>query len=158
MLSLYLHALPSFSPSFTLLTHSAQPTPIALARCYTTGFEWQGHSITQPRCRILALDGGDKKQSGLTDTQIEELFREFDTSGDGFVDLLELQAALSKSGKPLSMEQAQEILSAVRPVHGHIDTHSWARTHICHIILSALPVRATGSFAGGCECRRPDFA
>jgi len=49
-----------------------------------------------------------------TDEQIDAIFREFDTSGDGFLDLGELQAALaSRYGLPVSRERAQEILTAV---------------------------------------------
>jgi len=41
------------------------------------------------------------------------MFREFDTSGDGFVDLAELQVALAKAGTPVSRQEAQEILTRV---------------------------------------------
>ena len=50
----------------------------------------------------------------LDDDQISAIFREFDTSKDGFIDLGELQAALGRAeGKPVSIEQAADILKLV---------------------------------------------
>jgi len=49
----------------------------------------------------------------LTDAQVTAIFKEFDTSGDGFIDLGELQAALSKAGKPVSLDEAVDILERV---------------------------------------------
>ena len=52
---------------------------------------------------IVAMAGDD--QTGLNDAQIETIFKEFDTSGDGFIDVNELQAALAKAGKPISPDR-----------------------------------------------------
>ena len=49
----------------------------------------------------------------MSDEQISQIFREIDTNGNGFIDLSELQAALTKAGKPVSMESAAEILQQV---------------------------------------------
>jgi len=63
-----------------------------------------------PRCRIAAFED----DANLTDAQIAAIFREFDTSGDGFIDLGELQAALSKARKePVSLDEAMEVLQRV---------------------------------------------
>ena len=52
--------------------------------------------------------------NSLDDDQISAIFREFDTSKDGFIDLGELQAALGRAeGKPVSIERAADILKLV---------------------------------------------
>ena len=71
---------------------------------------------TSPRCRIFAVDDDgtpevEWKRLSLTDQQVEAIFREFDTSGDGFIELDELQVALEKAGKSVSRAETQEILN-----------------------------------------------
>lgn len=76
-----------------------------------------------PRCRGLHgvrmfEDGGDERLSGsgqasLSDEQIAVLFGEFDTDGSGFIDLGELQAALAKAGRPVSLDEAEDLLKRV---------------------------------------------
>ena len=48
-----------------------------------------------------------------TDEEIASVFRECDTSGDGFIDLSELCAALGKAGQPASRETARAMLLQV---------------------------------------------
>jgi len=107
----------AFSP-FSKLISPATPTSVhqlgrasllARSRSHIVAFEEQAQqrAIMHPRCRIVAFD--DDAVS-LSDEQIVALFREFDTSGDGFIQLEELEAALAKAGKPVSKEAAQEIL------------------------------------------------
>jgi len=48
-----------------------------------------------------------------TDEQVVSIFNAYDTSGDGFIDLDELQAALAKAGKPVKRERAEEIMQQV---------------------------------------------
>ena len=45
--------------------------------------------------------------------RISSLFKEYDTSGDGLIDMSELQAALSKAGKPITPQRAEAILQLV---------------------------------------------
>lgn len=49
----------------------------------------------------------------MGDADINAIFREFDTSGDGFIDLSELESALLKAGKPVTREAAEDILKRV---------------------------------------------
>ena len=49
----------------------------------------------------------------MNDEQIEAIFKEFDTSGDGFIDFDELVAALGKAGKANSKEEVEEIIKKV---------------------------------------------
>jgi len=55
----------------------------------------------------------DEEEATLTDEQIEAIFQEFDISGDGFIDLDELVAALSRLGRPVSTASAEDILRRV---------------------------------------------
>jgi protein Mpv17 len=48
-----------------------------------------------------------------TDDQITAIFREYDTSKDGFIDVDELRAAMRSAGKPVSLERATEIMRLV---------------------------------------------
>lgn len=66
--------------------------------------------MVAPRCRVAAFDD---EAAGLEDEQIVAVFREFDTSGDGLIELDELQAALSKAGKQVTPEEAQDIFRKV---------------------------------------------
>jgi len=72
-------------------------------------------ACSNPRCSIVAFDDGAGMNgaSALEDKQIVAIFEEFDTSGDGFIDLGELEAALSRAGKRVSREEAQRILDRV---------------------------------------------
>ena len=87
----------------------------ATCRLANVAFQIQNRAIpAHPRCsRVVALEE-DAFPGTLDNKQIEALFREFDTSGDGLVDLSELQAALSKAGTPVSAEAAEDILKRVR--------------------------------------------
>jgi len=64
----------------------------------------------------VAEESGDESQqlsaSEIND-QLKAIFTEFDTSGDGFIDVGELQAALGKAGKEVSLEEAEGILKRV---------------------------------------------
>lgn len=100
-------AMLAFSP--------VQPTVRPASRALSCKFAEQAFQKSiggGPRCRIYAAESSDGGPS-LSDQQIEAIFREFDTSGDGFIDLGELQAALAKAGKPVTMEQAQDILKTI---------------------------------------------
>lgn len=66
--------------------------------------------VVRPRSGLVMAMGDE---AGLNDVQIETIFKEFDTSGDGFIDVNELQAALAKAGKPISAEEAENILTKV---------------------------------------------
>ena len=61
------------------------------------------------RCRIVA----EETSQSLGEEQLLAIFEEFDTSGDGFIDVGELQAALGKAGKDVSLEEAGGILKRV---------------------------------------------
>jgi len=68
----------------------------------------------QPRCRrIVAVDDEASFPTPLDDKQIERLFKEFDTSGDGFIDLGELKVALSRAGEAVTKDAAEDILKRV---------------------------------------------
>mmetsp|Transcript_16841 Transcript_16841/g.27938 ORF Transcript_16841/g.27938 Transcript_16841/m.27938 type:complete len:359 (-) Transcript_16841:322-1398(-) len=69
-------------------------------------------SIAHPaRCRTLFARATD--QTPLEEAQIAAIFKEFDTSGDGFIDLEELRAALQKAGRRVTQEEALDILKKV---------------------------------------------
>jgi len=56
----------------------------------------------------------EEDDANLTDGQIAAIFREFDTSGDGFIDVGELKAALSKArNEPVSLAEAEAVLQRV---------------------------------------------
>jgi len=66
------------------------------------------------RCHILAFeDDRALTDEQITAEQITALFVECDTSGDGYIDLSELQAALNKAGQPVTSTRAKEILQQV---------------------------------------------
>ena len=46
-----------------------------------------------------------------TEAQLEALFKEFDTSGDGFIEFDELKAALAKAGKVVDDDECKKILA-----------------------------------------------
>ena len=101
----------ALTPSTTVRAHASSQS----ARCSTTvAFEghWRERSaVGGQRCHIIAAD--DEKEPSLSDEQIGKIFKEFDTSGDGFIDLGELQAALAKAGKPVSVAEAEDMLKRV---------------------------------------------
>ena len=55
----------------------------------------------------------EETSQSLREEQLLAIFEEFDTSGDGFIDVGELQAALGKAGKEVSLEEAGGILKRV---------------------------------------------
>ena len=102
----------AFSPVLTPLSSRCDAIP--LARCCILAPSApppRQHAGMRSRCRqIISLEDG---AAPLSDKQIETIFEQFDSSGDGLIDLGELQAALSKAGKPVSREAAEEILKSV---------------------------------------------
>lgn len=68
-------------------------------------------SIEESSSVKVSLDGG--VGTADEDIKITTIFRECDTSGDGFIDLGELQAALVRAGKPVSPRQAKALLEQV---------------------------------------------
>ena len=133
------------------------PTPIT-GRCSSlqalgttfvpiVGFRIQRTIPDHPRCRVVAVEDEKVDSSSFPGTldmkQIESIFKDFDTSGDGFIQLDELQAALSKAGKPVSLEAAQDILKRVltlKPTHRPVLVH---RSFIAHrSIISLVQVDA----------------
>jgi hypothetical protein len=96
-------------------------TPGARLAQYTRGM-WsnsQAVNILQPRAVATRLRAGGivafEEGSGRprSDKELSAIFYEFDTSGDGFIDVEELRAALAKAGKPVSMQEAKTILDQV---------------------------------------------
>ena len=49
----------------------------------------------------------------MNDAQIEAVFKEFDTSNDGFIDPNELQQALEKAGKKMDQAETMTLLKQV---------------------------------------------
>ena len=49
----------------------------------------------------------------MNDAQIEAVFKEFDTSNDGFIDPHELQKALEKAGKKMDQAETMTLLKQV---------------------------------------------
>ena len=101
-------AAAAFVPSSTPSTFRAP------ARCSTNIFKGppvgKYSTMGQPsRCRIVA----EETSQSLGEEQLLAIFEEFDTSGDGFIDVGELQAALGKAGKDVSLEEAGGILKRV---------------------------------------------
>ena len=102
-----------------LLSFAPTPRPpptrsASIPQCRITA---HGHCFTpknlRARCHpATGFETGGEDES-LSDEQVAAIFRQFDTSGDGFIDLGELQAALEKAGKPVSLERAEEILAQV---------------------------------------------
>jgi len=90
---------PKLQGSSTLLAAPDLVSPVALTAAVRS-------------CRIVAFEGGGGMKP-RSDAEIAAIFSEFDTSGDGFIDLDELQAALTKAGKPVSQEEAAKILKEV---------------------------------------------
>jgi len=106
-------ALLAFSPGFS--TPGFSTTGFSTTGHITTGhnapWSMRAPSTAIPRAaRVVAFEGGSRPRS---DEEITAIFREFDTSGDGFIDLGELQSALVKAGKPVSRAEAQQILEVV---------------------------------------------
>ena len=70
--------------------------------------------VSRPRaCGIVAFEDGSDSDRPRTDKELSAIFYEFDTSGDGFIDVGELRAALAKAGKTVSMQEAKTILENV---------------------------------------------
>uniref|UniRef100_A0A7S0L3X7 peptidylprolyl isomerase n=1 Tax=Coccolithus braarudii TaxID=221442 RepID=A0A7S0L3X7_9EUKA len=114
MLALY-GALLAFSPASLLSTHlsrrhSPHTRSCALASSEERERGWR--AIARPRCRLSAFETGEEKPE-LSEMQMEQIFQQFDTSADGFIDLTELQAALAKAGRPISSAEAEQILQRV---------------------------------------------
>ena len=103
MLALHLVAVLSFSPVL-LATLPSRYAPLA----HLSNLAHQHHVARLPRCYIAASE----ERPALSDAVIVDAFREFDTSGDGFIDLAELDAALSKAGMPVSSTAAADILKS----------------------------------------------
>jgi len=104
----------AFSPSSSAPHHLTGNTVRAHSSINIVAFE-RGHAqpravIALQRCRVAAFDD---TPASLDDEQIEALFREFDTSNDGFIEIGELEAALSKAGKSVTREAAQDIFRRV---------------------------------------------
>jgi len=101
----------AFSPASTPRLTVGTPR-----RCHVIAFETQRFPQQSARIRrpprggVTAFEG---KDASLSNEQVEAIFGEFDTSGDGFIDSGELHAALAKAGQPVSMEKAAEILKTV---------------------------------------------
>lgn len=79
-----------------------------------------------PSIRMMAVEGSgtstlaetialtpDSVRLPPTDEQLTQIFQAYDTSGDGYLDLGELQAALARAGKAVSRERAAEIMLQV---------------------------------------------
>lgn len=103
-------ALLSYSP--VALAPGSRISPLIGTSCSFGGLACAGRRalVARPRSGlVVAMD--DK--AGLNDAQMETIFKEFDTSGDGFIDVNELQAALAKAGKQISAEEAESIMKKV---------------------------------------------
>jgi hypothetical protein len=99
-------------------------------------------ACSNPRCSIVAFDDGAGMNgaSALEDKQIVAIFEEFDTSGDGFIDLGELEAALSRAGKRVSREEVSISLD-------HLCAHM--TTNTCAVlVLHTLPGTANLGSSG----------
>lgn len=108
-------------PIITLRRYTPSPPPLLRRVCHAQ------HAHLGARARMLCMAikqearpetiapkaGGSQGLSPSAD-QITALFREFDTSGDGFIDLGELQAALGKArGEPVTRAGAKDLLEQV---------------------------------------------
>jgi len=66
----------------------------------------------QSLAKVASMPIGDGSQRGaITDKELSEHFyKSMDTSGDGLIDVKELKEALTKAGKPVTIEEAKTIL------------------------------------------------
>ena len=100
----------------TALARVGQPVSPAEAQQILTQVDENGDgqiSFEEFRQLTSILNLQADEQVSISEAQLTALFREFDTSGDGFIDLGELQAALAKIGQPVSPTEAQQILTQV---------------------------------------------
>ena len=107
LLASHIVAVLSFSPVLLPATVQSRHAPLAH---FSTPEQLsnlaQQPAARLPRCYIAASE----ERPALSDAAVVDAFREFDTSGDGFIDLAELDAALSKAGMPVSSTAAADIL------------------------------------------------
>lgn len=74
-----------------------------------------------------------------TEAELGAVFAEFDTDRSGFIDVTELQSALGRAGKPVSKEEAEEILREVDTNADHqISFEEFEQ--VFHSTPDALPV------------------
>ena len=100
-----LHGTPHVSPGVE---------PMATSNSYGGQRATPSHPTTR-RCRLAVATASSPPPPPppLTDAELTQLFTQFDTSGDGFIDLGELTAALAKAGRPVSASEAKAILKQV---------------------------------------------
>ena len=73
-----------------------------------------------------------------SDEELAVLFKEFDTSGDGYISFQELMAALKKGGKEVDADQAIAIIAEVdENADGQIELSEFVK--IFHLSPDKLP-------------------
>ena len=111
--------------------------PAAHARVRLGRLRGKSKSGTEPDLAAVCSNDPNAK---LEDKQIVAIFEEFDTSGDGFIDLGELEAALSRAGKRVSREEVSISLD-------HLCAHM--TTNTCAVlVLHTLPGTANLGSSG----------
>jgi len=104
----FAHGLPWIAPRTLLAVRHATVASIRMVeqkeRTQTVTQEWESSpSAMEP----------SGQQAIMTRTMSRKIFSRYDTSGDGYIDIDELRAALAEAGKPISRTRAQEIFAEV---------------------------------------------